>query len=121
MRALAVVILLAAAPWASAQQLAVLHIKVGLPDAGGALIPIPREVLLISDNPPSGEPKRVITTADGTVDVRLRPGNYTVESDEPIAFDGKGYTWTQIVDVVAGRDATLDLSARNAETAAITA
>ena len=121
MRALAIAILLAAAPWASAQQLAVLHIKVGLPDAGGALIPIPRVVLLVSDNPPSGEPKRIITLQDGTVDVRLRPGNYTVESDQPIAFEGKGYTWTQIVDVVNGRDSTLELSARNAETGAITA
>src|SRR6187401_2754353 len=97
MRALAIAILLAAAPWASAQQLAVLHIKVGLPDAGGALVPIPRVVLLVSDNPPSGEPKRIITLQDGTVDVRLRPGNYTVESDQPIAFEGKGYTWTQII------------------------
>lgn len=121
MRALAVAIVLAAAPWASAQQLAVLHITVGLPDAGGTLIPIPRVVLLVSDNPPSGEPKRIITTADGTVDVRLRPGNYTIESDQPIAFEGKGYTWTQIVDVVNGRAATLELNARNAEIGPVTA
>lgn len=120
MRALALIILLAA-PWASAQQLAVLHIKVGLPDAGGALIPIPRVVLLVSDNPSSGEPKRVITAADGTAEVRLRPGNYTVESDQPIAFEGKAYTWTELVDIVGGRDVTLELTLVNAEAGEITA
>jgi len=121
MRALAVVFLLAVAPFTAAQSLGVLHIKVGLPDAAGALIPIPRVVLLVSDNPPSGEPRRIVTTADGTVDVRLRPGTYTVESDQPIAFEGKAYTWTQIVDVASGRDASLELNLRNAEAGPITA
>ena len=120
MRALAVVILLVVAPFAVEQPLGVLHITVGLPDAGGSLIPIPRVVLLVSDNPPSGEPRRIVTTADGTVDVRLRPGNYTVESDQPIAFEGKAYSWTLIVDVVSGRDASLDLNVRNAEAGPIT-
>ena len=121
MRALAVVLLLAVAPFAAAQPLGVLHIKVGLPDVAGSLIPIPRVVLLVSDNPPSGEPRRIVTTADGSVDVRLRPGNYTVESDQPIAFEGKAYTWTQIVDVVSGRDAWLELTVLNAEAGPITA
>jgi hypothetical protein len=121
MRALAVLILLAVAPFAvAAQPLGVLHIKVGLPDAGGSLIPIPRVVLLVSDNPPSGEPRRIVTTAEGTVDVRLRPGNYTVESDQAIAFEGKAYTWTQNVDVTIGRDASLELNAGNAEAGEIT-
>ena len=42
--------------------------------------------LLISDNPATGAPRRVVTSLEGTVDVRLRPGNYTVESDEPLVF-----------------------------------
>jgi ribosomal protein S18 acetylase RimI-like enzyme len=32
-----------------------------------------------------------MNAADGTADIRLRPGNYTVESDEPFAFQGKGF------------------------------
>lgn len=78
-------------------------------------MPIRRHALLISDNPSSAAPRRVVTSQDGTVDVRLRPGNYTVESDRPVAFDGRAYQWTQFVDVVAGRDAVLELTADNAD------
>ena len=60
-------------------------------------------------------PRRIVTALDGTADVRLRPGNYTVESDRPVAFQGKAYQWTQIVDIAAGRDAVLELTADNAE------
>ena len=75
---------------ASAQTLSVLHVKVTLTDAAQASIPIARHVLFISDNPATSSPRRVVTGRDGTVDVRLRPGSYTVESDEPVAFNGKG-------------------------------
>ena len=67
-------------------------------------MPVPRHALLISDNPASGPPRRILTALDGTVEVRLPPGSYIVESDRPFAFQGKGYQWTQVVDVVAGRD-----------------
>ena len=45
----------------------------------------------------------------------MRPGNYTVESDRSVAFNGKAYQWRQTIDIVAGRDAVLDLTADNAE------
>ena len=83
----------------------VLHIKSSLLDAERKVTPVPRHALLISDNPASAAPRRIVTALDGTVDVRLRPGNYTVESDQPVVFQGKAYQWTQIVDIVAGRDA----------------
>ena len=76
---------------------------------------MPRHALLISDNPATAPPRRIVTAVDGTADVRLRPGNYTVESDRPVVFHGKAYQWTQIVDIVAGRDAVLELTADNAE------
>src|SRR5438876_5712184 len=78
---------------ASGQALSVLHIKVTLTNAAGAVMPVADHPLLISDNPSTSTPRRVVTGADGTADVRLRPGNYTVESDEPFAFNGKGYQW----------------------------
>ena len=99
----------------SGQTLVVLHIKVVLTDATRKATPVPRHALLISDNPPSAPPRRIVTALDGTADVRLRPGNYTVESDQPVAFQGKAYQWTQMVDIVAGRDAVLELTADNAE------
>lgn len=96
----------------AAQDLAVLHIRVVLPDAQQQPLPVPRHVLLISDNPASTAPRRVVTRADGTIDVRLRPGNYTVESEAPTTVLGQGYEWTQTLDVRG--ETTLELGASNA-------
>ena len=104
----------------SGQALSVLHIKVVLVDAAGKATPVPRHALLLSDNPASAPPRRLVTARDGTFDVKLRPGNYTVESDQPVAFLGRAYQWTQIVDIAAGRDAVLELTADNAEIDAVT-
>ena len=109
------VLLLALVAAASVQQAGVLHIKVTIVDAEGHVRPVPRHALLISDNPVSAAPQRVVTSIDGTADVRLRPGNYTVESDEPLIFQGKVYEWTLSLDVAPGRDAVLELTAANAE------
>src|SRR6202023_3161815 len=103
---------------ASGQVLSVLHVKVTLTDAAGASISIARHALLISDNPATSTPRRVVTAPDGTADVRLPPGNYTVESDEPVTFNGKGYQWTQTLEIAAGRDVVLELTADNAEVGA---
>ena len=102
------------APAAFAQAPVTLHITVMLPDAAGKVRPVPRHALLISEEPPTREPRRVLTTLAGTADVSLRPGRYAVESDQPVAFDGKSYEWSQRIDIVAGRDATLELTAGNA-------
>jgi S1-C subfamily serine protease len=96
----------------------VLRVRVVLMDASGVATPVPRLTLLVSDDPPTAEPRRVRTTTDGTIELKLAPGSYTVELDEPVAFRGKAYTWTQIVEVAAGRDTVLDLTAGNAEEAA---
>jgi S1-C subfamily serine protease len=104
-----------------AQDGGLLRIRVVLNDAAGTATPIPRVTLLVSDNPASGEPRRVRTSNDGTVELKLRPGSYTVESDQPIAFGGNAYTWTQMINVVPGREAVLDLNAKNAEIEAVTA
>ena len=115
-RALALsTLVLAATLTIAAQPRSLLHIKVVVLDAGQKATPLPRHALLISDNPPTAPPRRVVTALDGTADVALNPGNYTVESDKPVVFQGKTYQWTQMVDVVAGRDAVLELTAANAE------
>ena len=119
--ALTLATLLAVLPGAaSGQALGVLHIKVALLDSAGTPMPLPRHALLISDNPATTAPRRVVTSPDGTVDVRLRPGSYTVESDQPVAFDGKAYQWTETVEIAVGRDQVLELTAANAEVGAAT-
>ena len=116
-RALVLAMLVVACSHAAAgQTLTVLHIKVVLVDADGKATPVPHHALLLSDNPATAPPRLVTTAADGTATLRLRPGNYTLESDRPVAFQGKSYQWTQIVDIVAGRDVSLELTADNAET-----
>ena len=77
----------------------VLHIRVMLVHADQKVTPVARHTLLISDNPATAPPREIVTTADGTADVRLPPGNYTIESDRPFVFEGKAYTWTQTLDV----------------------
>jgi len=122
LRALVLSTLVFALPQVAAgQTLSVLHIKVVLVDPERGVTPVPRHRLLISDNPATAAPRLIVTGLDGTADVKVRPGNYTVESDHPTAFRGKAYQWTQIVDVVAGKDAVLELTADNAEIATASA
>ena len=113
---------LLAFPWGSSGQAqSVLHVTVTLLDAAQVPTPVPRHALLISDNPATSEPRRVLTTANGTVDVRLRPGSYIVESDRPFAFLGKAYQWAKVVDVLVGRDTALALTLENASVVPLTA
>lgn len=98
----------------SLQDTGILRIRVALADSTGALTPIPRVLLLVSDNPATSEPRRVRTTADGTIELKLPAGSYTIESDQPLSFGGVAYTWTETADVVAGREVVLDLNAKNA-------
>src|SRR5438093_7572385 len=93
-----------------AQATGVLHIKIVLIDPDGKPTPVPGHALLISDNPSTAAPRLIRTAVDGTADVKLRPGNYTVESDRPVAFRGKAYQWTQTLDLVSGREAVLNLT-----------
>ena len=91
-----------------------LRVKVTLADAAQAPT-VQRHALLISDNPPSAAPRQILTAADGTVVLTLVPGSYIVESDRPAVFGGRAYLWTQVVEIVAGKDLNLDLTADNAE------
>jgi S1-C subfamily serine protease len=93
----------------------VLRIKVTLNDATQAPTPVRRHVLLVSEEPPSAAPRAIPTAADGTVVLKLRPGSYIVESDQPATFRGRAYQWRQEIAIVAGGDVTLNFTADNAE------
>src|SRR3954469_6329985 len=121
-RALLFAALLAALPVAApAQAPGILHLKITLTNAAGATVPVARHPLLTSANPPTTPPRRVVPSAEGTAEVRLAPGNYTVESDEPFALGGKGYQWRRDIDITAGREVTLTFTAANAEIGAASA
>lgn len=118
-RALVLVTLLALPTLLSGQATGVLRITVMLPDDAQKPTPVFRHALLISDNPATTVPRRVLTGPDGTVSVTLIPGSYTVESDRPAMLAGRAYEWTQMVEVVAGRSVTLALTADNAGVVAV--
>jgi len=96
------------------QTLVVLRIRAVLTDATGGATPVARHALLISENPATREPRRILTGLDGAANVRMSPGNYTIESDEPLVFQGKAYRWRQTLNIPAGRDSALDLTVANA-------
>ncbi len=102
-------------PITAVQPTSILHIKVVLLDAERKPTPVPNHALLISDNPATALPRRVVTKIDGSADVKLSPGHYTVESDQPVSFEGRAYQWTQMIEISAGRDLVLDLTVENAE------
>lgn len=98
---------------ASAQTLVTLRIEVTLPGVVQDEAPVPQHALLISDNPSTITPRRVVTRADGRAEVRLKPGSYTVESDQPVVIAGRAYQWTEIIELQG--DMMLRLTAANAE------
>jgi S1-C subfamily serine protease len=120
-RALFIASLCVVSSWqTSSQAFSVLRVKVVLADADRHATPVPHHVLLVSDNPASAAPRQMVTAVDGTAELRVRPGKYTVESDRPVTFHGKAYQWTQMVEVAAGRDTLLELTAENADVAPAT-
>ncbi|MEO7191586.1 MAG: hypothetical protein ABI051_11075 [Vicinamibacterales bacterium] len=116
--AFVVLVLLAAA---SAQELPVLHVTVLALNTEGRVVPVARHALLISDNPATAAPRRAITSSAGTTQLRLRPGQYVVESEAPLVLNGRTYEWALTVEVPAGRDTTLELTPSNATVGRVTA
>ena len=112
----------ALAVWAgpAGQELPVLRLKATLLDAERRQIPVARHALLISDDPVTTAPRRVVTLPDGTAQIRLRPGRYVVESDRPFVYERQTYEWMQTVDVKLGQDAVVELTAANAHVAVAT-
>ena len=102
-------------PSASGQAQGVLRIHVTLPDADGQPAAVAHHRLLISDNPATALPREVVTSRDGSAVVTLPPGNYTVESDTPFVVRGKAYAWWKMLDVPAGRETVIELTAADAE------
>lgn len=97
------------------QDAGTLHVSVSIADAAGVATPIPRVELLVSANPATGEPRRIRTSADGTATLALTPGSYIVEVEQPVAFGGKGYSWTEVVTIAARRETRVALTSANAE------
>ena len=105
------------APAARGQQPGVLLVTVIVATGDGSPPAGRRHVLLVSDNPPSRSPWRLVTALDGTGKISLPPGNYTIESEQPLVAQGRAFEWRQNVDVPAAGTVTVNLTVDNAEVA----
>lgn len=104
-------LLVLSVPLASrSQATAVLQIAVSMPDGRGGSQAIARFAVQVTDNPASAPPRRTVTGANGTVELRLPPGNYTVESVQPLTHDGQVFQWAVTVDLLAGQRTTVELT-----------
>lgn len=115
MRVLAAAVVACLIAPVAAQDTVLLRIVVTVTDADGNTVPVPRAQLLVSDNPSTREPRRVRTGPDGTVELKVPPGNYTVESDLPVRVGARAFAWIQTLDVPAGRETVLQLTMANAD------
>ena len=84
---------------AAPQQGGVLRITLALTGPDGTISPM--HSLLVSEEPPSREPRLIRIGPDGTATLRLAPGKYVVESDKPMQLGGAGYAWRQAGSEVA--------------------
>ncbi|HLM69168.1 MAG TPA: trypsin-like peptidase domain-containing protein, partial [Longimicrobium sp.] len=70
------------------------------------------DLLLISE---SADTVRVTTDLNGAAEVRLKPGEWKVQSAAPFTWAGDEMVWSQEVAVAAGEGARIDLTNRNAK------
>lgn len=57
---------------------------------------------------------RIKTTSDGSVALSLVPGDYIVDSENPLIVNGKAYEWSIRLNVELGKTASLELNNDNA-------
>jgi len=117
----AAVLALAMCVGSAAQDLQLVRIRVSVLTADQRRVPVGRHVLLISDEPVTAAPRRVVTAADGTAEIRLRPGTYIAESDQPFVLESRAYEWVHPFSVAAGAEMTVELTSANATTSAAAA
>lgn len=90
-------------------------VKVTVVDDGLNLKNVPKFSLIVQRN---GDPitaaTKISTSADGTVELALSPGRYTVVSEKPLSFQNRSFTWEQAFLVERGNVTTIELSSDNA-------
>jgi hypothetical protein len=90
-----------------------LVVRAALVDKDLNVKPIPGLALKIYRTAGQGTVTEVRTALDGTVSVELPSGAYRIESDRPLPYQGKAYTWRVNV-VVSHNDQSYELTNDNA-------
>lgn len=97
----------------SAQSRGTIRFLVMLVDSDLNIKPVPRHVLIIRSSR-SSEAVRVVTSLDGKAEVLIDPGDYVIESERAVDFQGKSYRWSRRVTVRPSETLNLEFSIDNA-------
>lgn len=81
-----------------------------------SLRPVPRSVFVIRSAETGAEVERVTTSFSGQIETTLNAGEYLLESEAPVSFEGVEYTWSVAFSISGGVQRSLDLSNDNAQT-----
>ena len=95
-----------------AQSIATLQITTVLVDTDLNVKPVPRHVFLLRAG--AGEIQRIVTGLDGKAQIVTSPGDYTLESERPVDFQGKSYKWKVSISLSPGQSIAVELSIDNA-------
>lgn len=99
-----------------AQSLEKVIVKVTVVDDGLNLKNVPKFSLVIRRSDGTSFPAtKVSTSAEGTVELALSPGGYTIASEKPLAFQNRNFAWEQPFAVERGKAITIELSSDNAK------
>src|SRR5215470_10211566 len=109
---LAALVLVLAHFCAAQPQTAKLDIRAALADNDLNVKPVPR--LQLNLQPATGgDPLKATTSFDGLTELNLLPGQYRVTTVQPVAFQGKKYSWELNLTIKPGGN-SLELGADNA-------
>lgn len=106
-----------AKPPAVSQSQASLNVIAILVDTDLNLKPVPRHALVL--RPASGDGQRIVTGLDGKSSISVAPGDYLLESERPVDFQGKSYRWKVAVSLKAATTSSVELSVDNASVEAL--
>ncbi len=90
-------------------------VTVALVDKELNLKPVPKFPLTVRSS--DDKAVSVTTSFEGTAEVALAPGNYTIRSAKPLEFDGSSYSWDHAFIVEPGKTGNIELSGDNANVA----
>lgn len=100
-------------------------LKVAIVDKNLNLKNVPKFALVVQKtNDAAFAERRVSTSFDGTVSLRLPAGDYIARSEKPLEFEDKSYAWEQnfrVEDDGGGKIAVIELSNDNAKITALSA
>ncbi len=95
-------------------------VSVSVVDADLTIKNVPKFAFLVrSFEARNAEATRVFTSAEGKIALQLSAGRYLIESESPLAFQGRSFTWSVPFTVENGKTSVVELGNDNASIAQV--